>query len=314
MDIQINSRPLCIVQFSISDIYELLKDRSITYQMKEKNQVLNLISPFQDHRIYLENSSSLLPPSALEKLSSELERMGFWPILIQNEEDRKKHSGPQHEDGKQVWLSFLKGEQKEAGISIYFSFNQAKSSKQLANLLIHNIGKHSTLPVNGVFFEWKNLMNHIFLLSNSKQHTPAVVITGSDLMDLSNSEAAQLSEGLIYALAAFYNQRAFVDLAYYFLNHEKNNAWNAAQEELKPAIEKAAAEQVNKNAAPSVPVHQNSLAWVYQQMAQPVSARQQPKSITSFVGYINKMSQMENPQQPKEEIAPVNMLTLQRRK
>lgn len=332
MEVLINSKSLCNLSVSsMAKLYNLLGKHAVTFHVQENNQKINIISPVTKNQIYLEirtpdernqrEENNDIPLSFLNHLSEKLKQIGFEVIVIHNEEEKKYWLNKKDGNNRSLWLSLIHPEQeKDNGITAYFSFNQIKASKQLANYLIQNIIKQTDLVIHGVLFDWKNIMNHLFPLSVVKQTMPAVVLSCKELHLLSNQQLEQLTGAIFKALLMYYDQQELVEIVQFCLaeqedTKQENTKQEKIKEEEKNHLSNEPTIQFDPKPRQTATPNHSTFSLLYHQSVESQAKKQPPKTISSYVAYMHKLSEFKNQNSEKEEKPkPVDFLTLQERK
>lgn len=334
MEIQINFIPLCtIAASSMPDVYKVFGEHSLAFHLDQDNERINIVSPVQGIQVVIENGSQGSATSLLDKVRSVLQQAGFSVYFVNNEDERKRCLAQLNEEKQRIWISILQGEPQGDGVTAYFSFHHMKSSKQLAQLLLQNIAKMTELPVNGVLFEWKNIMNSIFPLSGPLQQMPTIGVDLNNLAAFSERQIERLSKSMIRTIFSFFNQQDLLEVIQYVLAQSvsrRDAPKMPVVEDFAPEFEYTPVfnqepekeQQDHELEQDQVPAHipqppqLSTFSWLYMNMVKKdaQSAGSNTRTTTSFITYMNKLGQAKNPKTEKNEQQHVNLLVLNRDK
>jgi len=222
MEIRINSVSLGHVSDSLlRDVYDVLTRYAMQFHVDHDHQRLYIVSPVQGNRIYWEIDNRFIPQSMTEKVSASLTQLGFDVRVIANGEEKRRQQKLWDQSKPSLWLSVLSNRQSANGMTVNYSLNKMKSSKQLALLLNQNMAKMTDLQVNGATFEWKNSMNSLIPLTGSEPSMPTVQLACNNFAGMSERQIEDFTFCITRTLTAFYQQSFLIDVIQYFLYFQK---------------------------------------------------------------------------------------------
>ncbi|WP_152396987.1 hypothetical protein [Paenibacillus guangzhouensis] len=222
MEIRINSVTLCHISGALlRDVYDVLTRYAMQFHVDHDHQRLYIVSPVQGIRIYWEVNDGLIPLSVTERVNASLTQLGFDVRVIADEEEKRRQQRLWDSSKPGLWLSVGRDKQYASGMTIYFSLNKMKASKQFASLLNQNIAKMTDIPVNGAFFEWKNTMNTLIPLAGSEPSIPTVQLACNDFAKMSERQIEDFTYCITRSFTAFYHQSFLIDVIQYFMYFQK---------------------------------------------------------------------------------------------
>lgn len=218
MEIRINSVSLCQISDSfLSDVYDVLTRYAMQFHIDQDHQKLYIVSPVQGIRIYLEMQNGFMPQSMSAKLCASLTQLGFDVCIMKDEEEKRRQQRLWDASKPSLWVSMGNNKQYVSGMSIYFSMNKKKASKQLATLLSQNISRMTDISVNGTFFEWKNTMNSLIPLAGSEPAMPKIQLAWNDYFQMNERQIEDFTYCMTRTFASYYHQSFLIDVIQYFL-------------------------------------------------------------------------------------------------
>ncbi|WP_335695269.1 hypothetical protein, partial [Neobacillus drentensis] len=137
--------------------------------------------------------------------------------VVNNDEEKRREHKLWDASKPSLWLCIGSDKQYTSGMSVYFSLNKKKQSKQLATLLSQNISQMTDISVNGTFFEWKNTMNSIIPLTGSAPSIPTVQLASNNYLQMNERQIEDFTYCMTRTLTAYYHQSFLIDVIQYFL-------------------------------------------------------------------------------------------------
>lgn len=192
----------------LPDIVQMLGEASFPFKLDQAQNTLRITHPIMGNQIIIVCENPALQQALVLKAGDMLEECGFYVTILERIEDQAAVIQAMDKEKPILWLKLQQGSSQEW--SAQFSFQQMKWSKSLAHRIINQLSRCSDLEIQGVQFNWKNMIGSI--VAKSDPPFPAVTLNCGSVEGLSSFQQGLLAQGLVKAITSVYTDRPILEV------------------------------------------------------------------------------------------------------